>query len=119
METNERYYSQHGMGEGNPGNIDPDEIGRPTPSKAISEIEKLKIEQSEFGRDQGQKPADEHIDHSFSQIDDDTRQIHSDSMERTLAKEFDTDDYNRVDERDNLDSTEEWDAEKSRTGRHK
>jgi hypothetical protein len=119
METNEQHYSRHGMGEGHPGNIDPDEIGRPTPAKAIKAVEKLKIEQSQLGRDQGQTPADEHIDERFSQIDDDTRKMHSDSMEQTLAKEFDTDDFKRVDERDNLDSTEEWDAEKSRTGRHK
>jgi hypothetical protein len=112
METNGKYYSNHGMHEGNPGNIDPEDIGRPHPAKAISGTEKLKIDQSQWGRDQGQTPVDEHIEH-FSQFE------HESSMEQTLAKEFDTDDFKRVDERDNQDSTSAWDAEKSRTGRHK
>ena len=112
MENNEKYYTRHGMGEGRAGDINPEEIGRSEPGKRISAIEKLRIDQSELGRDQGQTPADEHID-NFSQIE------HDDSMAQTLAKEFDTDDFRRVDERDNHDSTEEWDAEKSRTGRQK
>jgi hypothetical protein len=115
-------YKHHGMGEGHPGDIDPDETGRTDPSKYISETEKLRINQSGLGRDQGQTPADEHIE-SFSQVDDDTRQMrdeeHEASMKRTMEKEFDTSDFNRVDERDNADSSADWDAERSRTGRHR
>ena len=103
-----------------PGNINPEETGFVEPSKRISEIEKLDIKESEHGRDVSQNPADEPIGDSFSQIDEETREIQTKkSMEQTMKKEFDTDDFNRVDERDVNDSTTDWDAEKSRTGRHK
>lgn len=116
-------YSRHGMGEGHPGNIHPDEAGRKEPSKYISATEQLHIKESQLGHDMGQTPADEHIDHSFSQIDNDSEPIsdaeHEENMRKTMEKEFDTDDFKRVDERDNSDSREDWDAERSRTGRHK
>lgn len=116
-------YRHDGFSEGDPGNIDPNEINRKEPSKSISEIEALKINQSQLGRDQGQTPADEHIEY-FDQIDSETRSArsaseHEQTMEQTLRKEFDTEDFRRVDERDNNDSTEDWDAERSRTGRQK
>lgn len=123
MSTSEKY-SKDGMGEGHPGHINPNEIGKSHPSKDIPEREKIDINESQLGREQGQTPADEHIDDSFSQIDNDTKEIRmnqskNDSMEQTVKKEFDTDDFRRVDERDHEDSTEDWDAEKSRTGRQK
>jgi hypothetical protein len=116
METHGKEYSKHGMQQDNPGNIDPEETGRPHPAKVINAIDHLDIKESELGRDQGQKPADEHIDHRFSQIDEETAEKYSAS---NSGKQFDTDDFKRVDERDNQNSTEEWDAEKNRTGRHK
>lgn len=118
MERNDKNYAQRGMHEGRPGNIDPDDNSYVDPAKAIKAVEKLDINQSGFGRDQGQTPADEHIE-DFSQIEDIVVNFQSDSMEQTLAKEFDTEDFRRTDERDNGDSTENWDAEKSRTGRNK
>lgn len=118
MERNDKNYTQRGMHEGYPANIDPDDNSYVDPAKTIKGYEDLKIMQSGFGRDQGQTPADEHIE-DFSQIEDIVVNFNSDSMEQTIAKEFDTDDFSRVDERDNGDSTEEWDSEKSRTGRNK
>jgi len=102
MEIPEQY-SRNGMGEGNPGNIDPNKFEHKDIAKNLTTHHKPEIKESGFGREQGQTPADEHIE----------------SMEQTLKKEFDTDDFNRVDERDNGDSTEEWNAEKSRTSHNK
>jgi hypothetical protein len=102
MDTPEKY-SKNGMGEGNPGHIDPNEINRKDIAKNLTTHQKPDIKESGFGREQGQMPTDEHLG----------------SMEQTLKKEFDTDDFRRVDERDNGDSAEEWNAEKSRTSHNK
>ena len=124
MGTPEKY-SEDGMSEGNPGNIDPNELDRKHPAKDIPQQEKLDINQSESGRNQGHRQSEEIIDDNISQIDSETKQLHEEknehdeTMAQTLKKEFDTDDFNRVDERDNEDSSEDWDAEKSRTGRQK
>lgn len=118
METNKNSYSREGMREGDPGNIDPDDRSWTEPAKAIHQKDRLDIKESGYGRDVSQTPADEHIE-SFSQIEGHGTDFDSDDMEQTMAKEFDTDDFRRVDERDNNDSSEDWDAEKSRTGRHK
>jgi len=124
MDTNEKNYRHEGMSEGDPGSIDSRESGRIAPDKNVSEIEKLDIKESGLGREQGQTPADEHID-SFWQIDGETREMNhlkaedDESMKQALDKEFDTSDFNRVDERDQSDSSADWDAEKSRTGRQK
>jgi hypothetical protein len=117
-------YKNEGYGEGRAGDINPREAGRVEPGKRVEEREKLEIRESGLGRDQGQTPADEHIDEHFSQIDSETnwmreQQQQDEAMEQTLAKQFDTEDFKRVDERDFGDSSEEWDAERSRTGRHK
>lgn len=116
-------YSNDGMREGDPGNINPNEVNRGNPAKDIRAKEKLDINESELGRDQSYKAAEEHIDDGITQIDEETKTMRdeevSDSMKETMRKEFDTDDFRRVDERDNNDSSEDWDAERSRTGRQK
>ena len=117
-------YRNHGMKEGNPGNIDPEEIDNVAPSKIISETETLQRNESALGINQSLKASAENLDLETSQIDDETRQMQADknqsqSMEQTMRKEFDTSDFNRVDERDQHDSSEDWDAEQNRTGRHK
>lgn len=120
---NQDKYRKDGMREGDPGNIDPNEIGRSNPAKDIRAVDKLDINESGFGRDQSYKAAEEHIDDGISQIDDETRNMRheevSESMKQTMRKEFDTEDFDRVDERDLGDSSEDWDAERSRTGRQK
>jgi hypothetical protein len=118
MENIKDNYSREGMHEGNPGNINPDDRSYREPAKTIRQKIGLEIKESGFGRDQGQTPADEHIE-TFGQIEGHGTNFDSDDMEQTMVKEFDTDDFRRVDERDNGDSSEDWDAEKSRTGRHK
>ena len=124
METTEKY-SKDGMREGNPGSINPNDLDQKHPAKHILQQEKLDINQSESGRNQGHRQSEEIIDDNISQIDPETKQLqdekneHEETRAHTLKKEFDTDDFNRVDERDNEDSSEDWDAEKSRTGRQK
>jgi hypothetical protein len=118
METDRNNYMREGMHEGHPGNINPEDRSQKEPAKAIHQKENLEIKESGFGRDQGQTPADEHIE-IFGQIEGHGTNFDSDDMEQTMAKEFDTDDFRRVDERDNGDSSQDWDAEKSRTGRQK
>ena len=130
MDTQDKYsdehknYSKQGTGEGDPGNIDPDEIDRVSPSKSISESETLERNESGFGIKQSLKVSTENLDLGITQIDDETKEMQqqnkqSESMDETMRKEFDTDDFNRVDERDREDSTKDWDAEQSRTGRNK
>ena len=41
------------------------------------------------------------------------------ALEQAREKEFDTTDEERQDNRDQHDSTKDWDAEESRSGRHK
>lgn len=117
MKPEDRRYSTCGMREGNPGSVEPDEIGKTEPAKTISATQHLDINQSQLGRDQGQTPADEHIE-EFSQIDHESAKA-NESMKQAVRKEFDIDDFNRVDERDTGNSATQWDAEKSRTGRSK
>ena len=121
MNTHENY-SRRGMKEGDPGNINPNEVNKSTPGKAISETERLQRKESAIGINQSLKAPAEDLDFQGSQIDEGTKAIQDenhDSMRQTVAKQFDTDDFNRVDERDQNDSTQDWDAEKSRTGREK
>lgn len=106
MKPEDKHYHRHGMQEGCPGDIEPDETGRTEPAKTIRAESEMTINESQLGRDQGQTPADEHIEH-FSQIDNETANRQTESMEETVRKEFDTTDFKRVDERDNMDSTEE------------
>lgn len=97
--------------EDQPRNIHPNETGKNEPAKAIKAQEKIDIKESELGREQGQTPADEHIENRLSQIDPETVKLRENSNS--------TDEINDTDERDQNDSTTDWDAENSRTGRHK
>jgi hypothetical protein len=130
MEAHDKYsdahenYSNEGTGEGTPGSIDPNDITRSSPSKSISEVEKLERNESALGINQSLKASAENLDQQVSQIDEGTRQMQRDklegkSMEETVEKQFDTDDSNRIDDRDQNDSTEDWNADQSRTGRQK
>ncbi|AWA30549.1 hypothetical protein HYN48_10860 [Flavobacterium magnum] len=85
--------------EGQPSQTHPDEINVKHPAKEIAAQNKVTIKESGLGREQGQTPADEHIEVSPPNNDDD--------------------DINDTDDRDQGDSTRDWDAEHSRTGRNK
>lgn len=90
--------------EDRPRDINPDEIGKRHPGKENAAQKKVEIRESESGRERAQTPADEHIETSLSQ---------NESEENTYN------DINEEDERDHGDSTRDWDAEHSRTGRNK
>ena len=97
--------------EDQPRQINPNEIGKSEPAKKIKAQEKIDIKESELGREQGQTPADEHIESQLPQIDAETVKLRE-SPESS-------DEINDTDDRDLNDSTTDWDAENSRTGRHK
>lgn len=90
--------------EDRPRDINPEEIGKSHPGKENAAQKKVAIKESGFGREQGQTPADEHIETSLSQ---------NESEENTYNE------INDEDDRDREDSTKDWDAEHSRTGRNK
>jgi len=106
--------------ESQPRKINPEDVDFTPPSKKLKSQEKIDIDESELGREQGQTPADEHIiDEENSQIDPETIRLqkekaNSESTENSLKDEINDDDV-----RDQGDSTKDWDAENSRTGRHK
>jgi hypothetical protein len=90
--------------EDQPRDIDPDEIGKNNPAREFVAQKKVPVKESGFGREQGQTPADEHIEPILSQ---------NDTEQNT---------YNNInddDDRDHEDSTKDWDAENNRTGRNK
>jgi len=119
MDTAEEY-SKEGMQEGNPGSINPNEVGRKSPDKNIPGQEKLHINESESGRNQSHRPAEEKVDENYTQIDNGTKELLAEeSLRKAEKKQFDTSDENRVDERDTNDSTTDWHAEKSRTSHNK
>ncbi len=119
MDTAEEY-SKKGMQGEKPGSINPNEVGRKTPDKNIPAQEKLDIDESESGRNQGHRPAEEKIDENYTQIDDETIKLQEDqSRQEAESKQFDETDDQRIDERDNDDSTTDWNAEKSRTSHNK
>jgi|SRR6218665_364222 len=108
--------TNHNIREDKPENINPDEVGKNHPSKTIKAQEKIDIKESELGREQGQTPADEHIESNLSQIDNGTIELQKQSVQKT---EDYADEINDTDVRDQNDSTTDWDAENSKTGRHK
>lgn len=118
MESNHKHYHKTGMREGDPGQVNPENTSQTHPAKTDSSEAKLKIKESGHGREVSQMPADEHIE-SFSQINGPGTGFNEDPTAQATRKEFDTTDANRIDTRDPEDSTEDWDAEKSRTGRQK
>lgn len=119
MESNEKNYSRNGMGEGDPGNINPRENDYVAPAKNISEIEKLERNESGSGVRDSHRQPEEFIAEPVSQIDDQTKKLHEQSLRDSESKQFDTDDETRTDNRDKADSTQDWDAEQNRTGRNK
>lgn len=89
-------------------NKNPDEVDFTPSAEKLRSQEKIDLDESEFGREQSQQPADEHISEDvFSQID-------SESAKTQQKSEINEDDI-----RDQGYSSTDWDAENSRTGRHK
>ena len=113
MDTNEKNYSRHGMKEGHPGNINPEEHGVTPPSKNVKQLDTEDIEQSGLGRDTSYKQAEEFIADPVSQFGE------KESFTEAQRKLTDTEDEMRLDHRDPSNSIEDWDAEKNNSGRHK
>lgn len=114
--------TRNNKGEDRPRDINPDEINQNHPAKEIHAREKIDIKESELGREQGQVPADEHIEDRFSQIDDGTKKI----QEREPAPEnlsgAANDHAGYMNDRTSADRDTGNDSggwEESRTARHK
>lgn len=103
--------------EDKPRDINPKEVIKSNPAKDIMSQEKIDIKESGLGREQGQSPADEHVE-GVSQIDKETKKMQQKSH---IEKEYDANskELNEEDNRDKNDSTDDWDAENNRSGRHK
>lgn len=111
----------HGR-EDRPLDTNPDEVHQNQPGKQIKAQEKIDIVQSGFGREQGQTPADEHIESRLSQIDEGTKKIHESELEdeSETGTARDTAGYmndTTSADRDTGNDTGGW--EESRTARHK
>jgi hypothetical protein len=118
METNNRGR------EDSPNNTNPDEVHFTEPGKEIKAQHKINIVQSGLGREQGQTPADEHIENRLSQIDDQTKAQHQSQIQSDSDPEGQTRDsagYMNDEtsaDRDTGNSHDDgW--EESRTSRHK
>lgn len=110
--------------EDQPRNINPEETDTKHPAKTYTAKDKVPLKESGLGRDQGQTPADEHIEERISQIDKDTVQL---QKQKHMGEDYEAEknedgtykEINDNDIRDQHDSSSDWDAENSRTGRHK
>ncbi|WP_026705455.1 hypothetical protein [Flavobacterium soli] len=114
MNTNDRHEEER---EDRPRAIHPDEVNTEHPGKKLKSQEKIDIRESEFGRASTQDPQDEKIEDNLSQVDEGTIKLQEQKKEhpdQDLKEEI-----NEIDNRDRNDSTQDWDAENSRTGRHK
>ena len=123
--------SNHSGREDQPRDINPDETDTKHPAKTYTAKDKVPIKESELGRDQGQTPADEHIEGTISQIDQGTvelqRQNQQQNEQKHMGEDYEAEknsdgtykEINDNDVRDQHDSSKDWDAENSRTGRNK
>jgi|GEM_PF-1985636 len=120
--------------EDQPRDINPKEVGKNEPAKVLKSQTTAEIKESELGRYQGQFPGDEHSETSISQIDKGTVKLqetkeaskapvsNDDNADENADRRDSTqyvNDINDTDVRDQSDSTTDWDAENSKTGRHK
>lgn len=104
--------------EDKPRDINPKEVIKSNPAKDIQSQSKIKINESGLGREQGQTPADEHVE-GVSQIDKATKKMQQKSNAEEEKYDLNSKELNEEDNRDKSDSTEDWDAENNRSGRHK
>ena len=108
--------------EDHPQPISPDEVSREHPAKQIKAQEKIDIKESGLGREQGQMPADEHIDSSFSQIDGDTAQLNEGQPKGKNEANASTETSGYMNDSTSADrdtGNDKGGWEESRTARHK
>ena len=98
--------------EGQANNINPEEVGKDHPGKDLKAQEKVDIKESELGRETSQMPADEHIEHRTSQIDEGTKQIRQ-SDDKDLGEPMEADTAKRKEDAGyiNHQSEADWDSE--------
>ena len=113
MNTEDHKYNR----DDQPRDINPEETGYVHPAKKLKSQEKIDIKESEFGREYSNFQQDEHIEDTITQIDKGTIKLQEEKKENPDGDL--KDEINEDDNRDRNDSTEDWDAENSRTGRHK
>lgn len=95
--------------EDRPNHNDPDEVRHSAPGKIYQAQRKINIVQSGLGREQGQMPADEHIEHRLSQIElPDQDSHHPGYMNDATSAD-----------RDTGSGDDNWNENSSRTARHK
>lgn len=104
--------------EDQPRDINPKEVNRKDDAKDIKSQEKIDIKESGLGRDQGQTPADEHVE-GISQIDKGTKKLHDQKSASEEKYDLNSKEIPEEDNRDKGDSTEDWNAQNNRSGRHK
>ena len=104
--------------EDQPRDINPKEVNRKDDAKDIKSQEKIDIKESGLGRDQGQTPADEHVE-GISQIDKGTKNLHDEKRASEEKYDLNSKEIPEEDKRDKGDSTEDWNAQNNRSGRHK
>lgn len=102
--------------EDQPRDINPDKANFKPSANKLHAKDKIDIKESVFGRDFSNFQQDEHIEDSISQVDEGTIKLQEQKKEST---EESRNEINDNDDRDHNDSTQDWDAENSRTGRHK
>ncbi len=95
--------------EDRPNDINPDEVRHSEPGKTYQAQHKINIVQSGLGREQGQMPADEHIEHRFSQIGSDEQDSHHPGYMNDATSA----------DRDTGNGEDNWDGNSSRSARHK
>lgn len=128
MDANDQHRKDSNS-EDKPRNINPSENGLTPPSKMDKAQEKIRIKESELGRDQGQTPADEHLESDNSQMDQGTKDLRNrernDQKHEVGARDImDTqarkpNEIDSTDNRDHGESSQDWNAENNETGRHK
>lgn len=104
--------------EDKPRDINPKEVNRKDEAKDIKAQEKIDIKESGLGRDQGQTPLDEHVE-GISQIDKGTKKLHIENHTAEEKYDLNSKEIPEDDNRDKGDSTEDWNAQNNRSGRHK
>lgn len=108
----------HYKREDSPRDINPKEVNRKDTAKDIQSKEKIDIKESGLGRESSQQPADEHVE-GISQIDKGTKKMHEEKRKSEETYDLNSKEIPEEDNRDKGDSTEDWNAQNNRSGRHK
>lgn len=104
--------------EDQPRDINPKEVNRKEEAKDINSKEKIAIKESGLGREMSQQPADEHVE-GISQIDKKTKKLHNEKHAEEEKYDLNSKEIPEKDDRDKGNSTEDWNAQNNRSGRHK